>query len=158
MAFGFGAPAVEEESNSSGPLPAIDPTSWENLCYESGGSTAFFALILIVLYLVGRYHILIAGSEFSLKVVTSPLYQHDDDKKEKNIRPFHKQLMGWMEKVFVSPFVPAHLDSFVMWIFLWFFLITVPSKWMRLFCDFCVTMFLTCATFVFYCSGCNTVL
>ena len=37
-----------------------------------------------------------------------------------------RRLMVAIERIFVLPFVPVELDSYVMWIFMWFVIITIP--------------------------------
>mmetsp|Transcript_14229 Transcript_14229/g.24177 ORF Transcript_14229/g.24177 Transcript_14229/m.24177 type:complete len:269 (-) Transcript_14229:1019-1825(-) len=123
MAFGFGAGSPDSGMAEAEPLmipPAIKLTSRDDMCDERGGITFIILIAILVLYLATRYHILISGS-VPLKNVTSPLYDHDKPKQST-----FRRFMLTLEKIFVLPFVPSELDSFVMWMFMWFIAITIP--------------------------------
>ncbi len=123
MAFGFklGAAPSDVEAVQVVIPSAINLFSWEDMCTERGGITLLILLSGLIFYLGVRYHILIAGANESLKIVTSPLY----DQNRRNLTPF-RRLMAAIESLCVLPFVPAELDSFVMWIFMWYVAITIP--------------------------------
>ena len=100
--------------------PAINLTSWDDMCVERGGITFLILIAIIIFYLGVRYHILMTGGEF-LKKVTSPLYNHDMP----GVSNFRKFMMT-LERIFILPYVPHQLDSMVMWMFMWFIAITIP--------------------------------
>ncbi len=101
--------------------PALKLTSWEDMC-EGGGGTLIIFILLLLIFLVIHYVVLMSGGE-PVHNVTSPLYDHNFRKaNQTNFRRFMLKL----EKLFVLRFVPSQLDSFVMWIFMWHFAITIP--------------------------------
>lgn len=102
--------------------PALKLTSWEDMCEEGGGGTLIIFILLLLIYLVTHHFIFISGGE-PLHNVTSPLYEHNLGRTNQSR---FRRFMLTFEKRFVLPFVPTQLDSFVMWIFMWHFVITIP--------------------------------
>ncbi len=117
-------PAPEFAESESVIPPALKLTSWEDMCEEGGGGTLIIFILLLLIYLVTHHFIFISGRE-PLHNVTSPLYEHSFGRPNQNQSRFRRFMLTF-EKRFILPFVPTQLDSFVMWIFIWHFVITIP--------------------------------
>jgi hypothetical protein len=102
---------------------AIQLSSWDDMCTKNGGITLIILLGIIIFYLAIRYHIFSVGSAKSIAAYTCPLYDHGKPAAKSSM---FLRFMRAMERIFILPFVPAHLDSYVMWIYFWFFAITIP--------------------------------
>ena len=100
------------------PPPALSLTSLEDMCTE-GGITFVIFIVSVGIYMFMRKTM----AKNIDRSVTNPFYDkgegHDQTK-------FFPRMLEKFEGSFVLPFVPRELDSFVMWIFFWFFITTMP--------------------------------
>eukprot|EP00985_Skeletonema_marinoi_P003105 scaffold1290_cov119-Skeletonema_marinoi.AAC.6 len=115
MAFGSASP----DSGVDLRPPALNLTSWDDMCTE-GGITFIIFLTLIALYMIKR---LCLANIWSNRTVTSPFYSKSEEQDQSRFFP---RVIEKIEDYFVLPWVPRALDSFVMWIFFWFFITTIP--------------------------------
>eukprot|EP00984_Skeletonema_dohrnii_P005919 scaffold2103_cov99-Skeletonema_dohrnii-CCMP3373.AAC.3 len=114
MAFGSPSP----DSGVDLRPPALDLTSWDDMCTE-GGITFIIFLTISAVYLIKRYCL---AKDWSYRTV-SPFYSKSEKQDQSRFFP---RVIEKIEDAFVLPFVPRELDSFVMWIFFWFFVTTIP--------------------------------
>lgn len=139
MAFGFGSKPVEVVAGGVGqPTPALSLFSWEDMC-DKGGNTIVFAVAIWFLYVLAKNWIYWsavrniaameqqAGAPRPSLRATLPAQLFSDDP---NASRLHRVLM-WAERALVIPFVPAHLDYYIMWIFNVWFVLTIPSEYCR---------------------------
>jgi hypothetical protein len=114
------------------PPPAIWP-SWDDMFMcETGGSTIIILAIILALYLGLKIHLILRANN-----APRPLNRHDMENLPRPLinnhmgnlstfRTFVRKYMLLIENTFVLPFVPADLPSYVTWIFMWYFAITIP--------------------------------
>jgi len=114
MAFGSASP----DSGVDPRPPALNLTSWDDMCTE-GGITFIIFLTILALYMIKR---LCLAKEWD-RTVTSPFYSKSEEQDQSRFFP---RVIEKIEDIFILPLVPRALDSFVMWIFFWFFITTIP--------------------------------
>ena len=126
--FGSGPKAIEPIVETipsvvrpSGYAPALT-FSWEDMCTERGGGTIIVFVVLLCLYVGARGWIYYSGVLKASRFNPAPPSGATDDAAEPlyNInteRTLFKKFMALVEMIFVSPFVPMEVHSFVMWIF-----------------------------------------
>jgi hypothetical protein len=107
--------------------PAIQFSSLDAMC-ETGGITIIILIVIVVGVLVFQY--LLCHGSFNGMENPSTILDNDDDGNQSTIRRFIRRTL---EKIFVLPFVPVDLSSYVMWIFMWFFITTIPMAATRYF-------------------------
>ena len=96
--------------------PALRPTSWDDMCTE-GGITFVIFIAIAGIYLLWK------ATKKIDRSVTNPFYDNGDGNDQTKFFP---RMLEKFERIFVLPFVPRELDSFIMWIFFWFFITTMP--------------------------------
>ncbi|KAK1741658.1 hypothetical protein QTG54_007231 [Skeletonema marinoi] len=114
MAFGSASP----DSGVDPRPPALNLTSWDDMCTE-GGITFIIFLTILALYMIKRRCL---AKEWD-RTVTSPFYSKSEEQDQSRFFP---RVIEKIEDIFILPLVPRDLDSFVMWIFFWFFITTIP--------------------------------
>eukprot|EP00984_Skeletonema_dohrnii_P010032 scaffold3880_cov79-Skeletonema_dohrnii-CCMP3373.AAC.1 len=119
MAFGSPSP----DSGVDLRPPALNLTSWDDMCTE-GGITFIIFLTIFALYMMKR---LCLAKDWD-RTVTSPFYSKSVEQDQTSFFP---RVLEKIEDIFILPFVPKELDSFVMWIFFWFFITTIPMATTR---------------------------
>ena len=101
--------------------PTLKLTSLEDMCTERGGITLLIFLMIVIPYFIWQSEVFIVGNKENSGINLS-YYGQNNQAKQSLFRRF----MVAIEKVFVLPFIPSSTHAYVMWIFMIFFVTTIP--------------------------------